>query len=1041
MRAFFESSYFIIAFLICLSSGVYTVIWGRTDRAQNKLYLFLLIDVAISALAGLMAIVVMPYCPDYSFARHLKHLAHLLYFIFHTLLSPMFFIYIIYVTGAIHRYRRHRKLFAVMMCPVLLVEIMVILNPFTHRVYHLDENFVFFRGEAETFVYLSSALYFILAIADMLHYWKVVSFRRRTALLFLFVISFAGILAQMLDQHLLVELFAEALALMTMMLAVENEDDRIDTSTNLYNRSALNDDAGRLIYMKQPFYVIVTRVSNADALKKLTGSSNSDTLLDSVADYFKSIHPRYQIYKTSPTTFVLLQYGGDHDEARLLADQIWQRFEENWNCEGVEIRLGASVMMAYCPDEVRSAEEIFLMTDTPEPPEGHGGVREGEELAYLHRSIEVEQALRRGFDEHQFEVYYQPTYYLDTMDIHSAEALIRLHDNKLGDIPPGEFIPVAERNGMIDEIGRFVLEETCLFLSSGLPVEMGIEYISINLSVMQCLQQGFIRYVKELISRYDIPASLISFEIKESAAVADYHILETLITELRSYGFRFSMDSYGTGFSDMQSVFALDLDTIKIDRAVLYKAQENRIGRIILENIVHTIREMHRKSLVEGVETQAQLDLLKKLGVDYVQGYFSSKPITRNELLGILRFTELARMEERRATAASEAKSSFLANMSHEIRTPINAVLGMNEMILRECQEDHVMGYAREIEAAGRNLLSLINNILDYSKIEAGDMEIVEADYDLGVALSDVVRGVYRKFASKGLSFSVEVAEDVPQVFFGDEFRIKQILTNLLNNAIKFTTEGGAVLSVSCESAEADEMLLSFSVRDTGCGIREEDLGRLFQRFERLNTDKNLTIAGGGLGLAISYHLLQMMSGEIAAESEYGKGSTFTVRMLQRVIDTTPIGDFHGRYLKGMDKENSREREAFTAPTAYALIVDDTPMNHLVMRELLKTIEIKIDTADSGEEAIEKAAQRHYDILFIDEKMPGMSGRETLHAIREAEGPNRHTPAISLTANDYAGIREEMKEEGFEDFLTKPVDSELLEDLLYRYLPEGKVFV
>ncbi len=1041
MHAFLESSYFIIAFLICLSSGIYTVIWGRTDRAQNKLYLCLLIDVGISALAGVTAIFILPYCAMYAWARHIKQLAHLTYFVFHSALSPLFFSYIIYATGSIYMYRRHRKIFAALMCPVLIVELMVLLNPFMHKVFSLDEDYLFIRGEWETFVYISSAFYFVLAIADMIRFWKIVSVRRRTALVFLFVITFAGIMAQLLDQNLLVELFAEALALMTMMLAVENEDDRIDTATDLYNRSALADDTAKLIYMKQAFYVIVARVSNADALKKLTGSSNSDTLLNNVAEYFRSIHPRYQIYKTSPTTFVLLQYGDDHDTARLLADQIWQRFEENWNCEGVEIRLGASVMLAHCLDEVKQSEEIFLMVDTPDPQNAYGSVREGAELAYLHHSIEVEQALQRGFEEHSFEVFYQPTYYLDTMDIHSAEALIRLHDKNLGDLAPEEFMPIAERNGMIDRIGKYVLEETCLFLSSGLPVEMGIEYISINLSVMQCLQTGFISYLKELISRYDIPASLINFEIKESAAVADYHILESLIVELRSYGFCFSMDSYGTGFSDMQSVFALDLDTIKIDRVVLYKAQENRIGRIILENIVSTIREMHRKSLVEGVETQAQLDLLKKLGVDYVQGYFSSKPITRNELLGILRFTELARMEERRATAASEAKSSFLANMSHEIRTPINAVLGMNEMILRECKEDHVMGYAREIEAAGRNLLSLINNILDYSKIEAGDMEIVEADYDLGAALSDVVRGVYRKFTAKGLSFRIEVAEDVPQVFYGDEFRIKQILTNLLNNAIKFTTEGGAVLRVGAESAEGDEMLLSFSVEDTGCGIREEDLGRLFQRFERLNTDKNLTIAGGGLGLAISYHLLQMMNGEITARSEYGEGSEFTVQLLQSVVDPTPIGDFYSRYLKGIEKEGGHIRESFTAPTAYALIVDDTPMNHIVMRELLKSIEIQIDTAESGEDCLEKAAMRHYDILFIDEKMPGMSGRETLHALREAEGPNRHTPAISLTADDYAGIREEMKAEGFEDFLTKPVDSELLEDMLYRYLPEGKVFV
>ncbi len=1005
------------------------------------MFRWLLVVIMIGSLTSIGSIVSRPLCPDHPEAKGVLELCLNLYFIVHNMLAPLFFVYILYVTGGIHIWKKKKNLLMFVAIPLIVDQILTITNPLTDWVYFTGADYSFNRNWAEGILYIVAAFYFFLTIVQTVKYWQGLSRRNRFALCFMFGITLLGILVQMLNKYLAVELFAESVAVLGIMLTIENEDNRIDTYTNLYNRNALERDTANLIFLKQKFYVIIVRISNSDSLQKMSGASTSDVLMNLVAEYLCGIHHRYEIFKMSTSTFLLLLHDRSKEETMAMAETIRKRFDENWSFAGGDIHLNAVVMVSSHPEELKNTVDIFRLTDSPEPPDAYGRILSGDGLAYLSRSIELEQALNRGLSEHNFEVYYQPTYDLETMDIHSAEALIRLHDPILGWVPPTEFIPVAERNGMIDEISKFVLEETCLFLSSGLPVEMGIESISVNLSVLQCLQPSFATFAKELVHRYDISASLINFEIKESAAVSDFSVLEKVLKEMRSYGFRFSMDSYGTGFSDMRSIFSLDLDTIKIDRSVLQNAGENEIGHIILDNCVRTIHEMHRKCLVEGVETQEQLEMLKLLGADYVQGYFSSKPITRNELLGILRFTELARMEERRAIAASEAKSSFLANMSHEIRTPINAVLGMNEMILRECREPHVMEYAEEIEIAGRNLLSLINNILDYSKIEAGDMEIVEAKYDFGKALGEVVTAFDKKFKAKELQFEVHISPEIPCMMYGDEFRLKQILTNLLNNAIKFTAEGGVSMSVYMEQAMEEEVLLTFVISDSGCGIKEEDLGKLFQRFERLNTDKNLTIEGGGLGLAISYSLLQMMGGEIKAESVYGLGSTFTVNILQKALGEETIGDFRSRYMVANESSGADYQESFTAPEAHVLVVDDTPLNHVVVKELLKKTEVHIDSASSGSEGIRMASKRHYDLILLDERMPGLTGQETLKVIRREEGPSRHTPVISMTANDRSGAREEFRSYGYEDYLSKPVESERLEEMLRRYLPDSKIFL
>ena len=415
--------------------------------------------------------------------------------------------------------------------------------------------------------------------------------------------------------------------------------------------------------------------------------------------------------------------------------------------------------------------------------------------------------------------------------------------------------------------------------------------------------------------------------------------------------------------------------------------------------------------------------------------YFGAE--TADYKLLVRTMSELKEAKEK-ADAANVAKSEFLANMSHEIRTPINAVLGMNEMIIRESSDPAIIKYARDVEGAGKNLLAIINDILDLSKIEAGRMELVEAPYRLSSVLNDVVNMISFRAKAKDLEFAVRVNKGVPDSLYGDEVRIRRVIVNVLNNAVKYTEKGRISLDVR-EVRHGSLTDLTVDVSDTGIGIKPEDVEKLFNRFDRFDMTKNNTVEGTGLGLAITKGLLDMMGGRISVKSEYGKGSVFTITIPQRIIDDDPIGNWQDRYEETIN-EKEKHIEEFYAPSGHILVVDDTTVNLIVVQSLLKRSQLMIDTAVSGHEMLEKAVQTKYDVILLDQRMPQMDGVEALHKLREIkDGPNIETPVICLTADAISGARERYIAEGFNDYLTKPIDGPELEKMLITYLPKEKV--
>ena len=444
----------------------------------------------------------------------------------------------------------------------------------------------------------------------------------------------------------------------------------------------------------------------------------------------------------------------------------------------------------------------------------------------------------------------------------------------------------------------------------------------------------------------------------------------------------------------------------------------------------HMLRSSFFLDVVQGIfTTSLAVGMILKVQA-WIQKQQGNVLEEKNKQL--LEMTQKAKRAQRDAEVANHSKSNFLANMSHEIRTPINTVLGMNEMILRQTTEENTRSPAQDIRTSTESLLEIVNEILDFSRIESGKMQLMEDDYELRDVLHDTATAFDLRAKEKGLYLHLDIDEQLPSMYRGDSLRLRQIINNIMSNAIKYTREGGIRFSVSGYQEE-DSEILHFEIEDTGVGIREEDMQRLFEAFERIDEKSNRNIEGTGLGMAITANLLDMMGTTLQVKSTFGEGTMFCFDLKQRVKDWTPMGIFEAQERK--DDSNQKQEFTFIAPDISILLVDDNAMNRKVFCKLLKHTQMQIDEADNGFTCLEMVKKKHYDLIFLDHMMPELDGVETFSYMQSMqENLCQDTPVIVLTANAIIGAKEQYLKIGFRDYLSKPIDPRLLENLIVEQL-------
>ena len=466
-----------------------------------------------------------------------------------------------------------------------------------------------------------------------------------------------------------------------------------------------------------------------------------------------------------------------------------------------------------------------------------------------------------------------------------------------------------------------------------------------------------------------------------------------------------------------------------------------RISRPI-QKLSDSIRSFYDKGTSGLDENLKNLEALNIQTDDEIEYLYRTYLKTAETMVGYIKMIQAQRSladELRAQQMANEAKNNFLSSMSHEIRTPINAMLGFNEMILRESTEPEIKKYASSVNNSGKLLLGLVNDILDFSRIEAGKTEIIPVEYDLSSMINDLINTTKVRMKGKNLELIPVISKDLPCILMGDEIRIKQCAMNILTNAIKYTNEGSITFTVDFKKIDDDSISLRLRVKDTGIGIRKEDMEKLFSPFERIEESRNRTIEGTGLGMNIVKQLLALMNSRLLVSSEYGKGSDFSFSIKQKVLNWNPIGDFAATYEETLMGQETYH-ESFHAPNARILVVDDTLANLTVIQGLLKATQVKVDIAESGYEALELVCSNKYNMIFLDHRMPKMDGIETLHAMNDLdENINKGVPVFALTANVISGAREMYLKEGFSGYLPKPVDSARLEDVILKNLPPDLV--
>ena len=636
MLAFFiaNSSNTYLEFAAMLTSAVllfYALGLKSPFKVQARLFYAMQINIIMAAFFSICFIMYQQHMG----ISGLEIFAIYAYYFIHNLLTPLFCFYIIVTNGL--AIGRNKIFYFFFFTPIIFVELLVLTNPWTQAYFYFDEYGIKQRGVLLIVAYVVAVYYFIWSIYQIVRYHKAFPHSSMKSFVFFLVLVAAGIIIQAFVPYLKIEQLFEALGLLGVLLNIEADTYCFDPTTGVFNRGAFFDENTRLINTDQQYYVINIHLLNMKFYSRVLDVKTSDGLLHDVAMWLEAYPLRKKVYHFGGGNFVIIPTAYDDAAIRDMVDFIKERLSQDWVYADLTTSFSnTSINVARIPRDFDTIEEIFGMVEISQDKETDIPTVHFEDLKEVKREMEVERALRNAIEKHSFEVYYQPIWSMKKNRFTCAEALVRLTDPQLGSISPGEFIPIAEKNSLIAEIGNQVLEGVCEFISENNPERFGVDYIEVNLSVYQLMSKNLLSVLNDLMWKHHIRSSYINLEVTESAAIGENELFFNKLNELVMTGFTFSLDDYGTGYSNLSRIMQIPFLNIKIDKSLLWDASGSRVSKIILEDTITTLHKLGLHIIMEGVETKEQVDYLERLGVDYIQGYYFSKPIPGRDFMKLI---------------------------------------------------------------------------------------------------------------------------------------------------------------------------------------------------------------------------------------------------------------------------------------------------------------------------------------------------------------------------------------------------------------------
>lgn len=625
----FDISAIIITIIVM---GCLFVIKDR-QRDENKVFFWIVFNGLVCASLDIVFCIATNNKGTIPFS--VMYLSSSLYLVIHSFVPYLFYLYSNLISKAYYKTRKRK--YILLLIPYFINVVVLLTNSYHNLVFSFDSNYVYHREIMMFSVYGVTLLYLILFFCHMIYYFKSIRIKM-VVMLSLFILGGAlSVVVQFFYPHLLIELFVQAIVYMSVMISLDDEASHKVSEYDVYSRNTFKRDVKGLIDSDNKFSVVMIKLTNIEGYMSVLGIDQINESLYNIASWLKSIDKSARVYSLNVGVFALVLAGQEKNRAEYVSYVLNTRFREPWRVNDIEIEYNVIVYEVRVPENLDRVEELLLLGYSETGNGSRVTFVSGKGLEELKRRLKIEQAVRRALISNNFKVYYQPIWDRKHDKIRSAEALLRLYDPEIGAINPEEFIRTAEKNGAIIGIGEFVFEEVCRFLSKRDLKSLGIEYIEVNLSPVQCMQRDLTDKFKNIMRKYNIDVNMLNLEITETAAVENTEVMKRTISKLREMGFATSIDDFGTGFASMSSVFNIDFKLLKIDREILWRAEENEEAMIMLKNTIEMGKRMGRKIVQEGVETKAQKELMESLECDYCQGFYFSRPIPEDEFVEYVR--------------------------------------------------------------------------------------------------------------------------------------------------------------------------------------------------------------------------------------------------------------------------------------------------------------------------------------------------------------------------------------------------------------------